>query len=135
MVTDGARVLLGHASRSPRWDIPKGVAELGEDFAAAAVRELEEETGLAASPQALRPLGVHAYLPRKDLALFEWRLSVLPDPAGLVCSTMVLRPGQPGFPEIDRFELFDWATALPKLGRNLARLLGALYAGGLASRR
>ncbi len=38
LVGDGARLLLGHATRSPRWDIPKGEAEPGEDFAAAAIR-------------------------------------------------------------------------------------------------
>ena len=46
IVTDGNRLLLGHATRSPRWDIPKGLAEPGESLAAAAVRELAEETGL-----------------------------------------------------------------------------------------
>ena len=46
IVTDGERLLLGHATRSPRWDIPKGIAEPGESLAAAARRELFEETGL-----------------------------------------------------------------------------------------
>ena len=32
IVTDGERLLLGHASRSPRWDIPKGGVEPGENF-------------------------------------------------------------------------------------------------------
>ena len=41
-------------ARRTLWDIPKGVAEPGEQFAAAAVRELQEETGLAAPPDALR---------------------------------------------------------------------------------
>ncbi|HEY7580479.1 MAG TPA: NUDIX domain-containing protein, partial [Acetobacteraceae bacterium] len=62
LVTDGSRILLGHATRSLRWDIPKGLAEPGEPFAAAAVRELAEETGLAVSESELRPLGVHPYL-------------------------------------------------------------------------
>ena len=46
IVTDGQRLLLGHATGSPRWDIPKGIAEPGESFAAAAVRELFEEVGI-----------------------------------------------------------------------------------------
>ncbi len=37
VVTDGVRLLLGHATRSPRWDIPKGVAEAGETHLAAAL--------------------------------------------------------------------------------------------------
>ena len=46
IVTDGKRLLLGHASRSPLWDIPKGGIEPGETPAQAARRELREETGL-----------------------------------------------------------------------------------------
>src|SRR5579875_2499428 len=85
IVTDGTRLLLGHASRSPRWDIPKGLAEPGESLAAAAARELEEETGLAVPPAALTALGVHRYLPGKDLALFAWQPARMPDPAALAC--------------------------------------------------
>ena len=54
IVTDGALVLLGRFARRALWDIPKGVAEAGEEFAAAAARELREETGLVAWPDALR---------------------------------------------------------------------------------
>src|SRR6185312_6485552 len=70
LVTDGAVLLLGHASRSPRWDIPKGLAEEGENLRDAAARELAEETGLRAPLDELRDLGSHRYLPGKDLALF-----------------------------------------------------------------
>ena len=54
IVGDGERILLGHATRSPRWDIPKGEAEPGEDFAEAAARELQEETGLVVPAAAAR---------------------------------------------------------------------------------
>ena len=87
IVGDGERILLGHATRSPRWDIPKGEAEPGEDFAAAAARELHEETGLTVAPGELTALGVHAYLRGKNLALFAWTPSVLPDPKRLVCTS------------------------------------------------
>ena len=50
IVTDGERVLLGHATRSPRWDIPKGIAEPGETLPVGAARELLEETGLVVDP-------------------------------------------------------------------------------------
>src|SRR6516165_5957067 len=87
IVTDGKRILLGHATRSPRWDIPKGVAEPGENFAEAATRELLEETGLTVPAGELVELGVHAYLRGKDLALFAWTPPELPDPQSLTCTS------------------------------------------------
>ena len=124
LVTDGARLLLGHATRTPRWDIPKGMAEPGEAFLAAAIRELVEETGLRARPEALLPLGIHPYLPSKDLALFAWRVPAMPDPATLRCASMVHRPNQVPFPELDRFAVLPWdeaaARAVPALARILA---------------
>ncbi|HWB48757.1 MAG TPA: NUDIX hydrolase [Stellaceae bacterium] len=126
IVTDGERVLLGHASRSPRWDIPKGGVEPGESLAQAACRELREETGLAASEAALRPLGVKPYLRNKDLALFVWRIDHLPDPAGLACSAFFALPDGTRLPEFDRFGLFTPAEALTRVGKNLARLLSEI---------
>ena len=42
---DGARILLLRAFRN--WDFPKGLVERGEEPLEAAVRETEEETGIA----------------------------------------------------------------------------------------
>ena len=123
IVTDGKRLLLGHATRSPRWDIPKGLAEPGKSLAAAAVRELAEETGLAVAVAELRPLGVHTYLRDKDLALFVWMPPSLPSPEGLACSSTFTLPDGTELPEFDRFGLFDWDVALGKVGKNLARVL------------
>jgi 8-oxo-dGTP pyrophosphatase MutT (NUDIX family) len=130
IVTDGHRVLLGHATRSPRWDIPKGAAEQDENFADAAVRELREETGLVASPDELLALGVHPYLRGKDLALFAWELGRLPDPKSLTCASHFALPDGTLLPEFDRFGLFPWDEALARVGKNLARLLAALPGGG-----
>ncbi len=127
IVTDGVRLLLGHASRSPRWDIPKGIAEQGEPLLAAALRELLEETGLQAPPDALRPLGTHAYLRNKHLTLFAWHPDEMPDPACLRCSSMVELPGGKTMPELDRFDLFEIDAALAAVGRNLARVLQKVW--------
>ena len=57
VITDGQLLLLGHATFSPRWDIPKGLAEPGETLPDAALRELREETGLLAASSDLVALG------------------------------------------------------------------------------
>jgi 8-oxo-dGTP pyrophosphatase MutT (NUDIX family) len=124
------RILLGHATRSPRWDIPKGVAEPGETFAAAARRELFEETGLAVPEAELHPLGVHTYLRDKDLALFAWFPTTLPAPETLLCRSTFTLPNGAVVPEFDRFGLFEWDAALGKVGRNLARILAAICPRG-----
>ena len=126
IVTDGERVLLGHATRSPRWDVPKGVAEPGETLPVAAVRELLEETGLAITPEELTDLGVHPYLPGKDLALFMWKPAQLPDPQRLTCTSRFALPDGTLLPEFDHFGLFPWGDALSRVGKNLARVLASV---------
>jgi 8-oxo-dGTP pyrophosphatase MutT (NUDIX family) len=128
IVTDGERLLLGHATRSPRWDIPKGMAEPGESFAAAACRELFEETVLQAAEAELRPLGVFPYRRAKDLALFAWTPALLPDPQTLVCSSCFALNGAM-LPEFDRFGLFTADDALARVGKGLARLLSGISLG------
>jgi 8-oxo-dGTP pyrophosphatase MutT (NUDIX family) len=126
IVTDGKLILLGHATRSPRWDIPKGTAEPDENFTDAAVRELREETGLVVPPSELAVLGVHPYLRGKDLALFGWERRQLPDPKSLTCNSHFPLPNGTLLPEFDRFGLFSWDEALSRVGKNLARILSSV---------
>lgn len=123
LVTDGQLLLIGHATGSPRWDIPKGLLEPGEDPRQAAVRELREETGLEAPPARLVELGRHGYRAGKDLVLFAWPVAVMPDPAALRCaSTFVDRFGR-SVPEFDRFAVLPWAEALTRMGPSLQAVL------------
>jgi 8-oxo-dGTP pyrophosphatase MutT (NUDIX family) len=136
LVMDGGHLLLGHATRSPRWDVPKGVARPGEDFSQAALRELREETGLEPPPSELIDLGRHPYLRGKDLFLFAWLPETLPDPTALRCtSTFTTREGKI-LPELDRFAIFPWEEAMERVGASLAGLLRTLPAvAGLRKNR
>ncbi len=118
----GGLVLLGQATGSKRWDIPKGVAEAGEAFAAAAARELREEAGLVAEAGDLRPLGVHRYLPAKDLALFGWEAGAI-DVAALRCTSLFRARDGRMVPELARFALVPWDEALGRVGTNMRRVL------------
>ena len=131
IVTDGRRLLLGHATRSPRWDIPKGEAEPGESLAEAARRELFEETGLTASEAELRPLGVFPYRSGKDLALFAWMPRAMPDPATLACASRFAWQGRM-LPEFDRFGLFTRDEAVQRVGKDMARLLAGISLAALS---
>ncbi|HEU0217017.1 MAG TPA: NUDIX domain-containing protein [Stellaceae bacterium] len=131
IITDGQRLLLGHASRSPRWDIPKGGVEPGESLVEAARRELQEETGLVAPEAALVALGVKPYLRNKDLALFAWVVDELPDPATLSCSATFTLPNGAQLREFDRFGLFMPGEAQALVGKNLARLLSEISLAAL----
>jgi 8-oxo-dGTP pyrophosphatase MutT (NUDIX family) len=131
LVTDGQLLLVGHATGSPRWDIPKGLLEPGEHARQAAVRELREEVGLDAPAEQLVELGRHAYRSGKDLVLFAWPVAVMPDPARLHCgSTFVDRFGRTR-PEFDQFAVLPWAEALMRMGASLRAVLGRVGAPGM----
>lgn len=71
-----------------RWGFPGGDLEEGEDFVAAAVRELEEETSLSVRPDQLESLGVRRFRSEScgeddEFQLFAVRLDV--GDADLVC--------------------------------------------------
>jgi 8-oxo-dGTP pyrophosphatase MutT (NUDIX family) len=78
---DGPEVLVVHRVHRADWSLPKGHLDPGETDAAAALREVAEETGV--TPALVRPLVVTEYrLPRgpKRVAWFEMR-AVAGDPA------------------------------------------------------
>jgi 8-oxo-dGTP diphosphatase len=65
IVLDGVSVLLVHRAHRGDWTLPKGKLEAGESWEDAAVREVEEETGLRCRIVAPEPY-VTRYRDRRD---------------------------------------------------------------------
>jgi predicted NUDIX family NTP pyrophosphohydrolase len=130
-----AEVLLAHpggpfwARRdAASWTLPKGEIGPEEDPLAAARREFSEETGFASSPPFL-PLGELRQKSGKRIT--AWAFEGDGDPAQLVSNRFEMEwPPRSGrlqsFPEVDRLQWFDLATARLKLIAGQAPFLDAL---------
>jgi 8-oxo-dGTP pyrophosphatase MutT (NUDIX family) len=121
-------LLLGHATGRHLWDIPKGVREADETSIDAALRELKEETGLVIGADRVLDLGLHRYLPRKDLQLF---LLDPPEPAldiaPCTCSTYYpARDGLRLIPEVDAYRWGRREELADLCGKHMTRVLLSL---------
>jgi putative (di)nucleoside polyphosphate hydrolase len=102
------RLLLGHVTHTPRWDIPKGLRDPGETTLEAAIRELREETGLVFDAGRFVEIGRIDY--RRDKALHLYRVDVQDEECTfdrMVCTSFFPHrtTGKPT-PEMDAFR---WA--------------------------
>jgi predicted NUDIX family NTP pyrophosphohydrolase len=123
-IKDGAtQVLLAHPGGpyfvkkdDGAWSIPKGEPDTEEDLLITAQREFEEETGV-------KPTG--PFIPLKPVKqkggkiVHAWAIEGDCDPATIQSNTFTMewppRSGQQqAFPEVDRAEWFDLATAKRK---------------------
>lgn len=109
VVTDGQQLLaIVPWGKKSKLDLPKGHIEAGETEAQCAVRELQEETGLRVNIDQLKPLGRFKYTNYKDLSLFLYRVSALPNLASLKCASMFTDPYGRKVPEATAFALVDF---------------------------
>ncbi len=109
VVNPCGELLLCHVTNTDHWDIPKGLMDPGETPLAAAMREMQEEAGLAFDVELFEDLGCFDYRPDKRLHLFRVRS---PDDfdslAALVCTSFFPhhKTGE-ATPEVDGFR---WAA-------------------------
>ena len=97
VLVDGERVALVHRPRYDDWTLPKGKHEPGEDDIAAALREVQEETGFHGRIE--RDLGVVRYTVEK-------RGAVLPK----VVRYYLMRVGAGAFEPNHEVDELRWVT-------------------------
>jgi predicted NUDIX family NTP pyrophosphohydrolase len=100
------------------WSVPKGEYEPDEDALAAAVREFEEELG--SKPPTGDRIDLGEIKQRAGKIVTAWAVEGDVDVAAVVSNTFEMEwPPRSGrtaeFPEIDRAEWFDLATARTKI--------------------
>ena len=117
-----SQLLMGHATGAAHWDIPKGVAEPGEQALEAAVRELEEESGLIIAPERLHPVGRLAYRPGKELQLFAVLADGL-DPGACTCRSCFTDRRGRSRPELDRFAWVPFDEVQRRAAASMAAVL------------
>ena len=137
-IKDGAiQVLLAHPGGpffakkdDGHWSIPKGEPGADEDLLITAQREFEEETGV-------KPTGpfipLHPIQQKGGKIVHAWAFEGDCDPKTIVSNTFTMewppRSGkQQEFPEIDRAEFFDLATARTKIKGGQEGLIDELEA-------
>jgi 8-oxo-dGTP pyrophosphatase MutT (NUDIX family) len=117
-----SELLLCHATGTPRWDLPKGLADPGEAPEATVLRETAEETGLLLSPDDLLALGRHAYRPGKDLVLYA-ALCERFDAARCRCRSRFHDRHGRLVPEMDRYAWTSFTTVTDRCAPAMGKLL------------
>ncbi|HEY9027231.1 MAG TPA: NUDIX hydrolase [Burkholderiaceae bacterium] len=131
IVNDRGEIFVCHATGTARWDLPKGLADPGEDPRDAAVREAWEEAGLRLPADALADLGEFAYLPAKRLHLFGLRVAAGGiDIARCACRSFFPHhvTGRPT-PEADAWAWKPLDDLASWCGKNMTRVLRSLDDG------
>ena len=133
VVNPAGQLLLCHVTNTPRWDIPKGMQDPGEDTLGAAMRELREEAGIVFDAARFEDLGAFDYRRDKRLHLYRVRVGLdqpeeLASLEHLHCTSFFPHPvtGKPT-PEADgyRWAGRDEVAALcwPRMGKLLLTLI------------
>lgn len=121
IITNGEKILLGHSTNNPHWDIPKGMVDPGESYLQAAIRECKEEFNLTFNSNKFQDLGRFKYSSRKDLYLFKILLDELPDPSKCKCNSHFISRHGRYLPEIDDYRIFPHEIGLLRVAHNMKK--------------
>ncbi len=85
LLDDSGRILLLHRNKNgtTQWELPGGKVDLGEDKAAAAIREMSEELGIDVNIEK-RIDSINFSTAGKDYA-YTWFLATIPNGEPLIC--------------------------------------------------
>lgn len=122
LLTNGTKLLICHPTNHTVWDLPKGRRDQGEENIDAAIRELWEETNLTVLPEQLELIGTFPYKINKDLCLYWYKVSEMPDLNTCYCVSIFEFRGKL-IPEMDDYAMVSYATALKKFNPDLRRIL------------
>jgi predicted NUDIX family NTP pyrophosphohydrolase len=138
---DAQQVLLVHPGGpfwknkdAAAWSIPKGLVEPGEDEQAAALRETQEELGVAITGDFIF-LGEHRQPGGKIVVAWSVAADPVLDLDNIVSSTFEMEwPPRSGvmqrFPEVDRASWFSLAEAENKIHKGQRSILQAFRSSG-----
>lgn len=99
------RVLVVHpnGAKFSMWSLPKGLADENEMHNFAAVREVQEETGLIIDVNRLQDHGMFSYVREKNYHMFSYVLTDEVDASTLICESMFTSKNGELIPEVDNF--------------------------------
>ena len=113
IITNGINFLVCHPTGAPwkrSWSLPKGIIDIGEDAVDAAIREVNEETGLVLDKSSLIDKGEYPYKTLKNLHLFLYNIDNI-NVAECHCISMYQQ--KPGIfaPEVDKYAWIPYIKA------------------------
>lgn len=125
LLTEPGLLLMGRATGAGFWDVFKGGAEREEPPSAAAIREVQEESGIALQEAQLLDLGRLKYRQEKDLHLFAVVVDYAETPLDQCKCTSLFPHPRTGkmLPEICDYKWVRFEEIPRYAARNMARVL------------
>lgn len=104
------QVLIGRPTGYNKWSFPKGIAQEGQNHLQAAIRQIQQQTGIKLTNEISVDVGIRYYNQQKDIHLFIYQL--LNKPSNLHCDSMFTDKAGFKKPQIQQFKWVSFDVAL-----------------------